>query len=196
MAIKVAEAIGVLLTVVLLIAGWPLGVWLVRAEGRAAWRRLRAAAIITGRPPGREVLDGALILLGGSLLIVPGFITDVLGLLLLLPPTRWLARIGLVRNFQSRLVLRATRFGGPRAHALRRRLDRDRHQFRSPAPMSRAESRPLRLLCFGDATGEVWGASGERRGRQPLAFGTPDGTGVGHRQRSSCPSATMTMAGF
>ncbi|MEO6859489.1 MAG: FxsA family protein [Solirubrobacteraceae bacterium] len=112
-AIKVAEAISVLLTVLLLMAGWPVGVWLVRAEGRAAWRRLRAAAIITGRPPGREVLDGTLILVGGSLLIVPGFITDVIGLLLLLPPTRWLARIGLVRNFQSRLVLRATRFGGP-----------------------------------------------------------------------------------
>jgi UPF0716 protein FxsA len=112
-AIRVADAIGVLLTVILLIAGWPVGIWLVRAEGRTAWRRLRAAAIITGRPPGREVLDGALILVGGSLLIVPGFITDVLGLLLLLPPTRWLARIGLVRNFQSRLVLRATRFGGP-----------------------------------------------------------------------------------
>ncbi len=112
-AIKVAEAIGVLLTVLLLVAGWPVGVWLIRAEGRSAWRRLRAAAAITGRPPGREVLDGALILFGGSLLIVPGFITDVLGLLLLLPPTRALARIGLVRNFQSRLVLRATRFGGP-----------------------------------------------------------------------------------
>jgi UPF0716 protein FxsA len=110
-AAQVAQAIGVVLTVVLLIAGWPLGVWLIRAEGRGAWRRLQAASA-TGRAPGHEVLDGALIVVGGSLLIIPGFITDVFGLLLLLPPTRWLARAGLVRNLQSRLVRRATRFGG------------------------------------------------------------------------------------
>jgi UPF0716 protein FxsA len=111
-AVKVAEAIGVLLTVLLLIAGIPAGVWLVRAEGRLAWRRLRAASA-TGRAPGREVLDGALILLGGALLIVPGFITDALGLVFLLPPTRALARTGLVRNLQSRLVRTATRFHWP-----------------------------------------------------------------------------------
>jgi UPF0716 protein FxsA len=111
-AVKVAETIGVLLTVLLLLAGLPLGAWLARAEGRAAWRRLRLAAN-TGRPPGREVLDGALVLAGGALLIVPGFITDALGLLLLLPPTRSLARRGIARNFQSRFVVRATGFGGP-----------------------------------------------------------------------------------
>ena len=111
-AIQVAGAIGVLLTVLLLIAGWPVGLWLVRAEGRIAWRRLRAASA-TGRPPGREVLDGALILVGGSLFIVPGFVTDILGLLLLFGPTRSLARVGLVRNLQSRFVRQATRFNGP-----------------------------------------------------------------------------------
>ena len=110
-AITVAEAIGVLLTVVLLIASWPLGVWLLRAEGRAAWGRL-SAATAAGRPPAREVLDSALIVVGGALLIVPGFITDIVGLLLLLPPTRSLARLGIVRNFRSRLVVAATRFGG------------------------------------------------------------------------------------
>jgi UPF0716 protein FxsA len=110
-AIEAAQAIGVLLTVLLLVISWPLGVWLVRAEGRAAWRRL-SAAVSAGRPPAREVLDGALVMAGGALLIVPGFITDVLGLLLLLPPTRSLARRGIVRNFHSRLVVRATRFSG------------------------------------------------------------------------------------
>lgn len=111
-AIQVAGVIGVLLTVLLLIASWPVGLWLVRAEGRIAWRRLRAASA-TGRPPGREVLDGALILVGGSLFIIPGFITDIVGLLLLLPPTRSLARVSLVRNLQSRFVRQATRFNGP-----------------------------------------------------------------------------------
>lgn len=113
-AVQVAGALGVLPTVILLIAGWPLGAWLVRAEGRAAWRRLRAASA-TGGAPGREVLDGALILVGGSLFIVPGFITDFLGLLLLFGPTRSLARLGLARNLHSRLVRHATRFGGPPA---------------------------------------------------------------------------------
>jgi UPF0716 protein FxsA len=110
-AIKVAGAIGVLLTIVLLAAGWPLGLALVRAEGRVALRRL-GAAISAGRPPGREVLDGALVLIGGALLIVPGFITDVVGLLLLLPPVRALARRGLVRNLNSRVVVRASRMAG------------------------------------------------------------------------------------
>ena len=79
-AIKVAEAIGVLLTVVLLLIAMPVGFWLTKAEGRVAWRRL-SQAVAQGVPPGRQVLDGALVLLGGLLLIVPGFITDALGLL-------------------------------------------------------------------------------------------------------------------
>ena len=108
-AIKVAEAIGVLLTVVLLLAGWPIGMWLARTQGRAAWRRL-SAAVAGGRPPGREVIDGALVLAGAILLIIPGFITDGVGLLLLLAPTRTVAREALTRNFQSRLVVAATRF--------------------------------------------------------------------------------------
>jgi UPF0716 protein FxsA len=107
-AIKVAEAIGVLLTVVLVVIGWPIGMWLARTEGRAAWRRL-SLAVAEGRPPGREAIDGALILAGGVLLMVPGFITDVLGLVLL-APTRALARRAIARNFQSRLVRSATRF--------------------------------------------------------------------------------------
>ena len=56
------------------------------------------------------MIDGALVLVGGILLIVPGFITDVVGLLLLLAPTRAVARAVVTRNFQSRLVVAATRF--------------------------------------------------------------------------------------
>lgn len=108
-AIEVANAIGVLLTVVLLVLSWPLGSWLLRSQGRAAWARL-GAAVSEGRSPGREVLDGALVLLGGLLLIIPGFISDALGLLALFPPTRALMRGPLARNLQSRLVVRATRY--------------------------------------------------------------------------------------
>ena len=110
-AIKVAEAIGVLYTVLLLIAGWPLGIWALRAQGRLAWQRLMAAAA-EGRVPAREVIDGALILLGGVLLIVPGFITDALGMTLLLPPSRSLVRTLFARNAQSRFVMRAARWTG------------------------------------------------------------------------------------
>jgi len=108
-AIKVAEAIGVLLTLVLLAIGIPLGLWLMKAEGRVAWRRL-SLAVAQGTPPGPQVLNGALVLLGGVLLIVPGFITDVLGLVLLLGPTRSLTGRALTRNLQSRVVRTATRF--------------------------------------------------------------------------------------
>lgn len=64
-----------------------LGGWLVRREGARAWRSF-SAAVAEGRPPGREALDGVLILLGGLLVLLPGFVSDVLGLLCLLPPTR------------------------------------------------------------------------------------------------------------
>jgi len=110
-AIKVAETIGVLLTVVLLLISWPLGLWLMKAEGRVAWRRL-SLAIDQGVPPGRQVLDGALILLGGLLLIIPGFITDAVGLALLLAPTRSLTGRAITRNLQSRVLRTATRFSG------------------------------------------------------------------------------------
>ncbi len=107
-AIKVAEAIGVLLTVVLVLIGWPVGMWLIRAQGRSAWRRLRVA-IAAGRPPAHEAIDGALVLLGGTLLIIPGLITDALGLFFALAPSRALARRAVARNFRSRLIVRAAR---------------------------------------------------------------------------------------
>jgi UPF0716 protein FxsA len=108
-AIKVADAIGVLATVVLLLLSWPIGSWALRSRGRAAWRRL-GAAVSAGRSPGREVLDGALVLLGGTLLMIPGFISDVVGLLLLLPPTRIPLRRLLARNMRSSVVTSTVRF--------------------------------------------------------------------------------------
>ena len=109
--VLVAGAIGLLLTIVLLIGAVPFGSWAMRSEGRVVWRRFNKA-IAEGRPPGREVADGVLIVLGGGLLIVPGFITDALGLLLLVPPTRAPLRAMLLRNFQSTLVVQAGRFAG------------------------------------------------------------------------------------
>jgi UPF0716 protein FxsA len=108
-AIQVAHAIGVLATVVLLIAGWPIGTWALRSQGRVAWRRL-TVAVSEGRAPTREVLDGVMILIGGAMLMIPGFITDVVGACLLLGPTRSLMRPLMTRNLQSRFVTRAAGF--------------------------------------------------------------------------------------
>jgi UPF0716 protein FxsA len=107
--IEVAQAIGVLYTFVLLLAGIPLGTWALRSQGAAVWRRM-SAAVETGSPPGRHVVDGALVVAGGTLLIIPGFITDLFGVLLLLPPSRASIRTLVVRNFNSRFVVRATTF--------------------------------------------------------------------------------------
>jgi UPF0716 protein FxsA len=107
--VLVAQAIGIGFTVLLLIAGWPLGVWALRSRGRVAWQRL-IQAIRSGRHPAREVLDGALVLAGGALLIVPGFITDVLGGLLL-GPTRAPLRRLLSRHLDSRFVVWASGAG-------------------------------------------------------------------------------------
>jgi UPF0716 protein FxsA len=98
--LQVGEAIGVVPTVALLIAGSVL----MRSQGRTAWRRFNAA-LAEGRVPHREVLDGALVIFGGALLLTPGFVTDLFGILLLLPPTRALVRAVLVRRLLPRMVV-------------------------------------------------------------------------------------------
>jgi UPF0716 protein FxsA len=89
--IQVGGAIGVWPTIALLIADSILGTLLFRSQGRTAWARFNRA-LAEGRVPGREVFDGAMIILGGALLVTPGFITDVFGLICLVPPTRALVR--------------------------------------------------------------------------------------------------------
>lgn len=102
--IKVGEAIGVLPTLFLLLFGSIGGAMLLRHQGRGAWRRFNEA-LAQRRFPGREVADGALIVVGGTLLLTPGFITDFVGLLLLFPPTRALARAGLRRFTVGRFAV-------------------------------------------------------------------------------------------
>ena len=101
--LQVGREIGVGPTILVLIADSLLGSLLMRAQGRAAWRRFTQATR-SGRPPAREVLDGALIIAGGALLLTPGFLTDILGLALLLPPTRAVIRRVLARRLLHRMV--------------------------------------------------------------------------------------------
>jgi UPF0716 protein FxsA len=111
--VAVGSRLGVLLTVVLLLVGSALGGWLLRREGIRAWRAF-AAAVTEGRPPHREALDGVLVLLGGLLVLFPGFVSDVLGLLCLLPPTRAVAR-----RLLGRYVARRSTAGVVRVQARR-----------------------------------------------------------------------------
>lgn len=102
--IAVGREIGVGPTVLVLLADAVLGSLLARSQGRIAWQRF-SAAVQAGRPPAREVIDGALVLFGGALLLTPGFLTDIVGILLLLPPTRAVARRLLVKRLAHRMVV-------------------------------------------------------------------------------------------
>lgn len=105
--IAVGKSIGVLATLLLLLVFSLAGAWLAKREGLAAWRRFQLA-MAESRVPTREVADGAMVLLAGALLLVPGFLTDVLGLLLLLPGVRAVAR-RLVPALARRRVARRSR---------------------------------------------------------------------------------------
>jgi UPF0716 protein FxsA len=103
--IQVGGAIGLIPTLVLLLADALLGSMLLRQQGRAAWVHFNRA-LAENRLPHKEVFDGALIIFGGALLITPGFITDIFGLVLLIPPTR-----AIVRGIASRIVRRRMAMG-------------------------------------------------------------------------------------
>ena len=105
--IQVGQEIGVWWTIAILIADAIVGSILMRAQGRAAWRRFNEA-LAAGRVPTREVLDGALVMFGGLLMLTPGFITDILGFALLIPPTRAAVRVVLVRRLAQRMTVAMT----------------------------------------------------------------------------------------
>ena len=106
--IQIGGSIGIVPTLFLLLVDSILGALLLRSQGRSAWVALNRA-LAESRVPAKEVLDGVLIIFGGALLLTPGFLTDIVGLLLLIPPTR-----ATVRGFLRRFVV--GRFtAGPRA---------------------------------------------------------------------------------
>jgi UPF0716 protein FxsA len=101
--IQVGQTIGVLPTLGLLVLDALLGTWLFKREGRRAWAAF-TLALHEGRVPAREVADGALVVVGGAFLLSPGFVTDAIGVLCLLPPTRALLRRVLTRVVSARIV--------------------------------------------------------------------------------------------
>ncbi|MGI8574210.1 MAG: FxsA family protein [Egibacteraceae bacterium] len=112
---QVSQVVGFGWTLMLLLAVSIAGAALVRREGTQAWRRFRAA-LGAGRVPTTEVADGALVVLGGALMLTPGFLTDAVGLMLMVPAGRALAR----RALQARVGFAAVATGSPGAGARRR----------------------------------------------------------------------------
>ena len=152
--LKVGDSIGILWTLLLLAADSVLGTLLLRAQGRTVWRRFNAA-LSEGRMPHREVMDGVLVIFGGAFLITPGFITDILGVLLLLPPTRAIVR---------RLIVQPPRTPGDRRHGghpscSRLRRGRERERARPATQAARAVSAPALAVAFYDHARELYGSA-------------------------------------
>jgi UPF0716 protein FxsA len=105
--LKVGDAIGAVPTILLLAADSIIGALLLRAQGRSVWAHFNVA-VTAGRMPHREVVDGVLVIFGGAFLITPGFLTDILGLVLLIPPTRALVRGILLRRLGRRVAVGVT----------------------------------------------------------------------------------------
>lgn len=113
--IAVGKTIGLGWTILALLLLTVLGTWLMRREGSRTWKALREASQ-TGRMPSREIADGVLVLIGGAFLLLPGFVSDVIGLFFLLPFTRVFARRVLEALIASRVLGRMPfPSGGPSA---------------------------------------------------------------------------------
>jgi UPF0716 protein FxsA len=172
--IQVGQIIGPFPTLALLIFESLLGAWLLKREGRAAWVSLQRA-VASGRLPGQELVDAGLVLVGGTLLLAPGFITDVVGFFFILPPTRPLTRrllIWLLVRRTARLTARAEwvarQQAGPRGSS--RATGRQ-----SGRPSGRSPGRPSRPIVV---EGELVSDADKDRGAQPNNEG-PDNKGPG-----------------
>ncbi len=102
--LQVGQLVGPWWTIALLVLDSMIGAWLIKREGGRAWAALREA-LQHGRMPARELADGALILIGGTLMLSPGFVLDLAGILLILPFTRPVARRLLTSVVERRLVV-------------------------------------------------------------------------------------------
>jgi UPF0716 protein FxsA len=124
--LQVGDAIGAVPTILLLIADSILGSLLLRSQGRSVWRQFNEA-LTAGRMPHRELFDGIAVIFGGAFLITPGFLTDIIGLFLLIPPTRALLRRlaagWLGRRFGLTAVMGAAGVAGRAARGRRSRDD-------------------------------------------------------------------------
>jgi UPF0716 protein FxsA len=129
--IQVGQVIGAWWTILLLIADSIFGSWLIKREGGKAWLALRLA-LEAGRLPHRELADGVLILVGGTLMLTPGFVSDLFGMLCILPFTRPVGR-RLLAGLISRKLLGASFSTGPTGFQA---------GFQAPGSSARTQQRP------------------------------------------------------
>ncbi len=137
--LQIGDAIGVWPTIFLLIFDSLVGAWLVKSQGGQVWRRFRETSG-AGRVPANEAVDGFLVILGGTLLLVPGFLTDLVGIFLVIPPTRQLLRNRSIRFVTKRA--RVTFMGGSSADDTRVRDFAHSDQPRSRASSTAGERDP------------------------------------------------------
>ena len=109
--VQVSAAIGFGAAVFWIVAISIIGGWLVKREGMGALRRANAR-VAAGELPTDEVINGILIVFAGALMLTPGFLTDAVGLALLLPPSRAVVRAGLRRRFATGPILVGRRVAG------------------------------------------------------------------------------------
>jgi len=169
--VQVGSVIGGWATVGLLVAEMLFGGWIVRREGRRAWRAL-SEALMRGVMPDRELADAALVLVGGTLLLTPGFLTDIVGFVFVLPPTRPLVRRLLaayvarrVRVAQERVASSITQDGGFGAFDPSRWAEaRDDDQGVSDGSGSQDDHQVIRGEVLREDRGDR-GADGDGNGR-------------------------------
>ena len=166
-----------------------LGSLLLRSQGRAVWRRFNDA-LQAGRMPHREVQHGVAVIFGGALLLTPGFLTDILGLALLLPPTRAVI-VRLAQRIAARRMARAA--GRARAPAPAR-LRRGGHRLGAPAAAhgpapARPVSEPALSIAFFDPE---HGLHGSARSGTTLLF---EGSSANVLPDGPEPSSATAMRG-
>ena len=167
--IQVGQIIGPFPTLALLIFESLLGAWLLKREGRVAWVSLQRA-VASGRLPGQELVDAGLVLVGGTLLLAPGFITDVVGFFFILPWTR-----PLTRRLLLWLLVRRTARLTARAEWVARQQAGPRGTGRQTGQPTSRPPRPTRPIVV---EGELVGDADQDRGAQPGDEG-PDSKGPG-----------------
>jgi UPF0716 protein FxsA len=139
--LTVSDSIGWGPTLLILVADSLLGTWLLRTQGRTVWRRFNET-LRAGRVPTREIVDGVMIIFGGAFLITPGFLTDIIGVLLLLPPTRALFRGTLERRLTRRVVVGRGGRGGSGVGGYSYDVDGTATEHREPSPLDAPELPP------------------------------------------------------
>lgn len=176
--VQVAQSIGALPTVALLVLDGVAGAALARSQGRKAWSAL-TQALAEHRVPAKEVADGALVVLGGALLLTPGFVTDVLGVLCLLPPTRAVLRRLVTGAVASRLL--------PGVSVGRRRSADARRRAPSRRRVMEGEVIDGEVTNGQVTNGELIDVEAVREGRVVRGDGQADGKATDHRVRLDKP---------